>query len=338
MLDLLHAALDWSGACARRPFWWAVAAAVLAFLGVAALEVYFGGAYPILRWSFVLAALICVPMVSLGVRRLHDAGLSGGWMLLALTGVGILPLGLLWARRASRARRGLFSYKPRHVWGLSLTGFISILLFLRAFYQPFWIPSGSMMPTLLPGDYVVARLMRDYAPERGDVAVFRHTATEAPYVKRVIGLGGDHIQIREGQVWLNGMVLAQVQEPDFTLKKQPLGPDEAMPRCANDPVGIGALCAARRARETLPEGRSYSVIDIERQGYFDTTAEFIVPDGAYFVLGDNRDNSLDSRAALGFVPKGHMIGELRRVIFSARGASLLAVWTWRPSRFLKAIE
>jgi signal peptidase I len=115
------------------------------------------------------------------------------------------------------------------------------------------------------------------------------------------------------------------------------------PRCENGPVGEGGLCTKSRAREALPEGTSHAVLNIDTNGYGDNTDVFTVPEGSYFFMGDNRDNSQDSRysqasGGVGFVPAEYLIGRADRIIFSAAGRRLVYFWTWRADRFFKAVE
>ena len=115
----------------------------------------------------------------------------------------------------------------------------------------------------------------------------------------------------------------------------------SMPRCMNRP-GPGEDCTAEQATETLPGGKTHTVLNIEN-GFGDTTPVFTVPADEFFFMGDNRDNSMDSRfpqsaGGVGFVPFDHLVGRADRVIFSSAGPSMLAFWTWRPDRFFKGIQ
>ncbi len=118
---------------------------------------------------------------------------------------------------------------------------------------------------------------------------------------------------------------------------------ENTPRCSNAPVGVGGVCEKERSIETLPNGVKHDVLNIDVNGYADNTDIFTVPEGMYFFMGDNRDNSMDSRysqnaGGVGYVPAENLIGRADRVIFSSAGSSLFEVWTWRADRFFKAIE
>ncbi|WP_456618291.1 MULTISPECIES: signal peptidase I [unclassified Bradyrhizobium] len=191
-------------------------------------------------------------------------------------------------------------------------------------FQPFNIPSGSMTPTLVVGDYVfAAKYAYGYgpysfplassllsgrvfaaAPEYGDIVVFRTPKdTSVDYIKRVVGLPGDRIQMRQGQLILN---------------------DRPVTRVALKEVIAGSACGAddgagvKRWRETLPNGASYQTYDCIDNGFYDNTNVYTVPAGHFFVLGDNRDNSTDSRAmgAMGFVPMDNLVGRVRRIFWS----------------------
>lgn len=239
------------------------------------------------------------------------------------------------------------------------------LAFRTLFFQPFWIPSASMKDTLLIGDFLfVNKMAYGYSavscpfalcpitgrllgsePERGDVVVFRHPVNGEDYIKRLIGLPGDKVQVKEGIVWLNGQPLPQEEAGVFEEIKDYQGSMHAIPRCANDPVGMGGVCTKPRATETLPDGHQHDVLNIVDQGPNspDNTMVYEVPAGHYFFMGDNRDDSTDSRFAqgaggVGFVPAENLIGRADRIIFSSAGASLFFFWTWRSDRFFKAIE
>lgn len=252
-------------------------------------------------------------------------------------------------------------------------------VFRTFFFQPFWIPSGSMKDTLLIGDFLFVNKMAygySYAscpsiripalgvdvtaedfcgifkggnerlfggePERGDVVVFRHPVTGRDFIKRLVGLPGDAIQVQGGVLSINGTPVELAQAGLFTETFAPQGPQGIAPRCANGSVGLGAECIKSRQIETLPGGRSHSILDIRRTA-FDDTGIYTVPDGHYFFMGDNRDNSRDSRESqatggVGFVPYEDLVGRADRVMFSSAGRSMFAFWTWRGDRFFHRIE
>jgi signal peptidase I len=206
-----------------------------------------------------------------------------------------------------------------------------IAFVIRTFlFQPFNIPSGSMYPTLKIGDYLfVSKLSYGYGrysfnftipgigikfgpmpfdgrivmadtPERGDVVVFKLPSDqETDYIKRVIGLPGDRIQMREGMLYLNGEA----------VKREPVAPFV-------DPQGEGHGLPVPQIRETLPNGVSYNTLDAQPRSSGDNTEEFVVPAGHYFMMGDNRDNSLDSRFQVGFVPYENLVGRAEIIFFS----------------------
>jgi len=256
------------------------------------------------------------------------------------------------------------------VYALLIAGIFRTFLF-----QPFWIPSGSMKETLLIGDFVFVNKMAygySYAscpsiiiprlginvdaedfcgvfkggnerllgsePERGDVVVFRHPVTGRGFIKRLIGLPGDTVQVRDGVLFLNCPEAGL-----FTEVMEHQGGMNSLPRCANGAVGLGAECLKQRFIETLPNGVEHSVLNIGDGRDLDNTGVFTVPEGQYFFMGDNRDNSSDSRVpqisrGLGFVPYEDIVGRADRIMFSSSGRSLLAFWTWRSDRYFKAIE
>ncbi|MDT0682225.1 signal peptidase I [Roseicyclus sp. F158] len=257
----------------------------------------------------------------------------------------------------AEVKDGLWETVKTVVYALLIAGVFRTLLF-----QPFWIPSGSMKDTLLIGDFLfVNKFAYGYSqyscpfslctfidgrwvssePERGDVVVFRHPVNGTDFIKRLIGLPGDRIQMRDGILYLNG---EEVQtEPDGTFDEvmAPQGPQRLTPRCANGPVGQGGTCIKEKFTETLPNGVSHSILNIG-MGPNDNTPVYTVPEGHYFFMGDNRDNSTDSRVdqlarGVGMVPAENLIGRADRVIFSAAGRSLFFFWTWRADRFFEEI-
>ncbi|MFK7746050.1 MAG: signal peptidase I [Roseobacter sp.] len=252
-------------------------------------------------------------------------------------------------------------------------------VFRTLFFQPFWIPSGSMKETLLVGDFLFVNKMAygySYAscpsiimprfglnvdakdicgfldgentrfwggePERGDVIVFRHPVSGRDYIKRLIGMPGETVQLRQGIVYINGELAPQQTAGNFSEVMEPQGPEGRRPRCMNAPVGDGGECLKARAIETLPGGVNHVVLDIG-PSRTDQTGVYTVPEGHYFFMGDNRDNSADSRlpqqaGGVGFVPFENLIGRADRVMFSSGGRSMLFFWTWRGDRFFKRVE
>ena len=153
---------------------------------------------------------------------------------------------------------------------------------------------------------------------------------------------GDKVQLRNGQVILNDEPVPQTDDTFFREVMALQGSQRQRPRCENRPVGMGGVCEKSRKIETLPNGRSYKVLNIGDQSS-DNTLVFTVPEKHYFFIGDNRDNSLDSRFArtaggVGFVPYENLIGRADRIMFSSSGRSMLFFWTWRSGRYFKGIE
>lgn len=261
---------------------------------------------------------------------------------------------------ASKDKQGdsLLDWGKTIAWALVIAG-----VFRTLFFQPFWIPSESMKDTLLIGDFLfVNKMAYGYSkyscpfaacpitgriftsePERGDVVVFRHPVTGSDFIKRLIGLPGDTVQMKNGVLWLNGQEVPQTPAGQFEEVYEPQGPMRSLPRCENGPVGQGGICTRSRFIETLPGGRQHDVLNIDTNGFADNTDVFTVPPGHYFFMGDNRDNSTDSRysqavGGVGMLPAEYLIGRADRVIFSSAGRSMLFFWTWRSDRFFKAIE
>lgn len=249
----------------------------------------------------------------------------------------------------------------------SLTRFIVkmaiFVLILRSFIiSQFVIPSESMLPRLLVGDYlVVSKWSYGYSkhalpfslpiipgrlfgstPERGDVAVFKAPpGNSVDYIKRVIGLPGDTVQVQGGQVILNGKPIPKVRVADKVIPVSP-NTDCAMPVYAERASDGSMRCRYPQFKETLPNGKSYLVLDLidstdPREGgvITDYTQVYTVPSGHLFMMGDNRDFSADSRfpavegGGIGFVPMENLVGKARFTYFSTDGsAEWIKPWTW----------
>jgi signal peptidase I len=217
-----------------------------------------------------------------------------------------------------------------------------IALVIRTFFfQPFNIPSQSMEATLLVGDYLfVEKFAYGYSrssfpfrawpvgdlthgrlfgsdPKRGDVVVFKMPNASSPeyledFIKRVVGLPGDHIQMTNGVLYINRKAVPKVRVEDYV---------------ETDPFGV--VNHVPRYRETLPNGVSYYVLDRIPDGSEDNTQEFTVPPGHYFMMGDNRDNSDDSRLDVGYVPAENLVGKAVFKFFSIdESAVWYEPWTW----------
>ena len=234
-------------------------------------------------------------------------------------------------------------------------------VFRTLFFQPFWIPSGSMKDTLLIGDFLfVNKMAYGYSavscpfsmcpiegrlwgsePERGDVVVFRHPTNGQDFIKRIVGVPGDTIQMRSGILYINGSPAPQVPQEPFVETYERQGPTGRTPVCLETRPRFGGECTKEKFIETLPDGTQHAVLNAG-PSRVDNTGVFRVPEGQYFFMGDNRDNSTDSRvqppAGVGLVPFENLIGRADRVIFSSAGRSLLFVWTWRMDRFFEAID
>ena len=237
-----------------------------------------------------------------------------------------------------------------------LTVAILAWMFRSFIAAPFSIPSGSMLPTLYIGDYlVVSKWPYGYSrysfpfgfpgfdgrvfttlPRRGDVVVFRHPTENADLIKRVIGLPGDTLEVRGGGLILNGRLVPRRALPPARIAVTANSPCRVVPPAL--PViaasGNERMCIYRAYLETLPGGPSYTVLDQVSDGPADNFPQVTVPPGHVFLMGDNRDDSLDSRflafdGGIGMVPTQNLIGRAWFTFWSTDGsASYVKPWTW----------
>ena len=232
------------------------------------------------------------------------------------------------------------------VYALVIALVLRVLLF-----QPFTIPSASMEPNLLQGDYIIVskysygwsrhsiplspplfqgRILA-HEPQRGDIIVFKLPRdNHTDYIKRLIGLPGDRIDVKGGVVYINGK----------PVPRKFLGSDSVE-------SDYGFLRNVQHFQETLPNGRTYVTNDFGPDGDLDNKSGYIVPEGHYFFMGDNRDNSSDSRlppeVGVGYVPAENLVGKAQIILLSwDKDASIFKPWTWvldaRPSRFFRVLK
>ncbi|HVY12292.1 MAG TPA: signal peptidase I [Alphaproteobacteria bacterium] len=247
------------------------------------------------------------------------------------------------------------------------TAAVIAIIFRAFFFEPFSIPSGSMVPSLLVGDYLFVsqysygysarsiglgflhdwfgmklpegRFPAGMGPKRGDVVVFKlPTDGTTDYVKRLIGLPGDKIQVRGGRLYINGKVVDRKTDGTYDIGGDDLEQDHPYFRRMFKMQG-------RLYDETLPEGRHHPILEMTDEGRLDNTPVYTVPPHQFFMMGDNRDNSQDSRvqSRVGFVPEENLVGRAEIIFFSLKaGTPFWEFWLWpnriQFERFFKIIS
>lgn len=247
--------------------------------------------------------------------------------------------------------------KPPFSWRQEIQQWAVLILIVLGIHsflaKPFYIPSESMMANLLVGDRLIVtkypygfsylspsvpilphmkgRLFGSY-PDRGDIVVIKSPSDGADWIKRTIGLPGDTVELRDGELFLNGKALPRVKQPDTEVVVSPNSDCPYMPQFRGLRSDGTPVCRFPTYRETLPNGRQYDTLDMtltDRDNFGPVT----VPDGYVFLMGDNRDNSMDSRVppeigGLGLVPYENIVGRAEFITFSLDGSQSLNPLTW----------
>jgi signal peptidase I len=273
-----------------------------------------------IAWSAVPVIVGFVILLAIDAVTRGAIARDVGWLIGTVFGLWSLVVFLLMLGRLLQ----FGFWRTIALYVLTVAVPFALALAVRALlFQPFNVPSAAMMPTLLVGDYFFlskyaygyTHYSLPYSPRlfsgrilasesrRGDVVVFRLPKDDkVDYVKRIVGLPGDRIQMKEGALFINDAPVLRERLADFT---------------GDDPCG-GGTAPVKRWRETLDNGVSYETLDCIDHGFYDNTNVYTVPQGNYFVLGDNRDNSTDSRvmSAVGYIPFENLIGRVGMIFLS----------------------
>ena len=249
------------------------------------------------------------------------------------------------------------SDKRKFSWGREIRQWIVLILIVLGIHsfvaKPFYIPSESMMATLLVGDRLIVskypygfsylspsvnilpriegRLF-GHMPERGDIVVVKSPSDGADWIKRVVGLPGDTVEVRDGELFLNGVAVKRERRPATEVKATPNTDCFYAPAFRAVAADGTPVCRFPTWRETLPNGRSYDTLDMGATE-LDDFAPVVVPPHALFLMGDNRDNSRDSRVpvalgGLGLVPWENLVGRAEFTTFSLDGSQTVNPLTW----------
>ena len=277
----------------RRP--WATAVICFIFGPEFGMLYLNRGRYAVCYW---LAAIVLVALILAFQPDLVSVSdiLSSIWLItLPLRAVGAAQ-GFLIARDWQPETKLRWYAHWYSAFGLICVLPVMLAFGIRTFlYRPFDSPSAAMIPTVNVGDqFFVSRFSYNFtSPQRGDVVAFYMQAYKSYFIKRVVGLPGDHVQMVHGQILLNG-------------ERIPL----RHMRRVSEPCEFGSPCQTVRYDEIYPGGKIAHILDQVVEGALDNTSVFAVPENSYFVLGDNRDNSIDSREGIGFVPRSAIIGRV----------------------------
>lgn len=235
---------------------------------------------------------------------------------------------------ASKAKEEKKPSELRETIIVIIEALVIAFVFRSFFYQPFSIPTASLQPSMMIGDYFVAsKFTWGYGrysfspvevpiqgrifgrePNRGDIAVFRPVPQKDDYVKRIVGLPGDTIQMKQGRLYINDVMV----EREFIER-------------STDKDSFGTVLPVLVYKEILPNGVSHLIHEISDKSRMDNTSEYLVPEGHYFMMGDNRDRSQDSRflSAVGYVPASNLIGKAEARFFSVEdNVPPWQIWQW----------